>query len=50
MAIPTIGIGWLVGWLVNLANQAKIVISERIWLRFGMDINAYLYDIREKIL
>ena len=37
-AIPSIESGWLVSWLVNLANWAKIVISEWIWLKFDMDI------------
>ena len=38
MAISTIGSGWLVGWLINIAKQAKITISEPIWLKFGINV------------
>ena len=35
----------MVGWLVNLVKWAKIVISEPIWLKFGMNApNVYKND------
>jgi len=37
-ALPSIGSGWLVSWLVNLVKWANITISELLWLKFGMDI------------
>ena len=37
-AIPNIGSGFLVGYFINLAKWAKIVISEQIWLKFRMNV------------
>ena len=30
---------WLVGWSANLSKLVKTAISERTWLKFGLDVS-----------